>query len=88
MRFLCSELGLEVEEEALRRTVLRHAWENVPWSRKGSGKFHRKAQPGGWREDLTPEQATRVEGLTSPILDRFYPRVPRHEPQGLEAPRS
>ena len=88
MRVLCSELGLDVEEEVLWRTVVRHAWENVPYSRKGSGKFHRKARPGGWREDLTPDQATRVEGLTRPILDRFYPRVPGHEPRGLEAPRS
>lgn len=87
MLVLCSELGLAVEEEAVRKTVSRHAWENLPRSRKGSGKFHRKARPGGWREDLSAEQAARVEEVTGPMLDRFYPRVPGHEPQGLEVPR-
>ena len=33
-----------------------HAWENIPDRKKGAGKFYRKGSPGGWSEDLTPEQ--------------------------------
>ena len=31
-----------------------------------------KATPGGWREDLTPEQARVVEKVTGPLLREFY----------------
>lgn len=68
-----SELGIAVEDEELSRAVERHSWESLPDSDKGSGKFHRKGTPGGWREDLTPEQAAIVERVAAPILEEFYP---------------
>jgi hypothetical protein len=38
------------------------SFENVPKEKTGSGNFARKAQPGEWREALTPaEQALIVE---------------------------
>lgn len=73
MQRIYSALGIQVDETDLAGTVQRHAWENVPENKKGPDKPHRKATPGGWREDLTPEQARIVEGLTLPILDEFYP---------------
>ena len=51
----------------------KHAWENVPEEEKGRGKFHRKATPGGWKEDLTPKQAEIIERITAPLLEEFYP---------------
>ena len=72
MRRMYSELGIEVDEEKLARAVEDHAWENVPDEDKGEGKFHRKASPGGWREDLTEEQVETVERITSPLLKEFY----------------
>jgi hypothetical protein len=68
-----SELGITVGDEELGRAVDKHAWESLPDSDKGSGKFHRKGAPGGWREDLTPEQAAIVERVAAPILEEFYP---------------
>jgi hypothetical protein len=65
-------LGIPIAEEQLRRVVEKHDWENIPDKRKGAGKSHRKASPGSWREDLTPEQATIVEKITAPVLDEFY----------------
>jgi hypothetical protein len=44
----------------------------VPAEEKGPGKFRRKAQPGSWREDLTPKQLAAIEEITGPILGRFY----------------
>jgi hypothetical protein len=73
MRRLYATLGIPVGEGELAGVVERHAWENVPENKKGPDKPHRKATPGGWKEDLTPEQARIVEGLTVTILDEFYP---------------
>jgi len=73
MRHIYSALGIKVDEEELARAVERHAWENVPEEQKGEGKFHRKAKPGGWKEDLVEEQARMVEEITAPLLEEFYP---------------
>jgi len=67
-----SRLGIPVAEEQLQYVVEKHDWENIPDKRKGAGKPRRKATPGGWREDLTREQATSVESITAPVLDEFY----------------
>jgi hypothetical protein len=86
MRRLYSKLDIPVGEEELAGIVERHAWENVPENKKGPDKPHRKATPGGWKEDLTPEQARIVEELTVPILDEFYPEwsVPHGKAMNLE----
>jgi hypothetical protein len=74
MRRIYSSLGIEVDEAELSGAVEKHSWENVPEEEKGEGKFHRKATPGGWRDDLTPEQAEIVERITAPLLKEFsYP---------------
>jgi hypothetical protein len=72
MARLCSDLGVEIDKAALARVVEGHAWEAVPEGERGEGKFHRKARPGSWREDLTPHQARAVEKTTAPLLDEFY----------------
>jgi hypothetical protein len=73
MRHMYSALGIEVDEGELARAVEKHAWEAIPEEKKGEGKFHRKATPGGWREDLIPEQVEAVERITAPLLKEFYP---------------
>ena len=72
MKRMYSELGIAVDEGELARAVERHSWENIPQRKKGEGKFYRKATPGGWREDLTPEQARTVESIAAPLLEEFY----------------
>jgi hypothetical protein len=72
MKRIYSELGIAADPKDLARVVEKHAWENIPKEEKGQGKFHRKATPGGWREDLTPEQARIVENVTAAFLERFY----------------
>jgi hypothetical protein len=68
-----SDLGVSVDRDELARIVEKHSWKNVPQDQKGRGKFYRKATPGSWREDLTPEQAKMVEEITAPVLEEFYP---------------
>ena len=72
MKRIYSTLGIPVDEGELVRAVEKHSWENVPEEEKGEGKFYRKASPGGWSEDLTPEQAEIVERITAPLLKEFY----------------
>jgi hypothetical protein len=73
MKLIYSTLGIEVDEEELIRVAEKHSWESIPKEDKGEGKFYRKATPGGWREDLSPEQAKIIEKVTAPLLERFYP---------------
>ena len=73
MKSIYSSLGISVDEEELARAVEKHSWESIPEEEKGEGKFYRKAAPGGWRKDLTPEQAETVKRITAPLLKEFYP---------------
>jgi hypothetical protein len=73
MKRIYSSLGIEVDEEELSGVVHKHSWENIPEGEKGEGKFYRKATPGGWREDLSPEQAKTVERITASLLEELYP---------------
>jgi LPS sulfotransferase NodH len=73
MKRIYSELEMPVEEAELARSVEKNSWENVPEEEKGEGKFHRKAKPGGWREDLTARQAEIVEGVAGSLLRELYP---------------
>lgn len=67
-----SALGIDVDQRELARVVEKHTWENIPADSKGEGKFYRKAAPGGWREELTPDQVEIVERVTAPLLKEFY----------------
>jgi hypothetical protein len=73
MKRMYSVLGIVVDERELARAVDMHAWENIAEEEKGPGKLRRRATPGAWREDLTPEQARAVERITAPLLEEFYP---------------
>lgn len=73
MQRIYSALDLPVDNRELEQVVAAHSWENIPAKDKGQGKFTRKATPGGWREDLTAEQARIVEQVTAPLLNEFYP---------------
>ena len=73
MKRIYSDLGVAVGEEEIARAVREHSWENIPEEEKGPDRFYRKATPGGWREDLTPEQVQTVERITAPLLEEFYP---------------
>lgn len=81
MRRIYSDLGIPVDDDHLTRIVEKHSWEKIPDEKKGEGKFYRKATPGGWGEDLTPEQVKIVEEETASLLEEFYPGAQLHESQ-------
>ena len=71
MRDLCSALELPVTEQRLAQVVDKHSFENIPQRERGEGKFYRKATSGGWKDDLTPEQAKIVEDITAPLINEL-----------------
>jgi len=73
MKRVYSELGIAVDAYGLERAVEKHSWENIPREKKGEGKFYRRGASGGWREDLSPDQAQTVERITASLLAEFYP---------------
>jgi hypothetical protein len=72
MKRIYSALEMPVEEAELARSVEKNSWEKIPAEQKGEGKFHRKAKPGGWSEDLTARQARIVEGVAGSLLRELY----------------
>jgi Sulfotransferase family len=82
MKRMYSTLGIDVDERNLAQVIEKHSWGSIPEDQKGQGKFYRKATPGSWREDLTPEQVRIVQETTRPLLERFY----SYEAQGEKLP--
>ena len=67
-----ADLRMDYDPAALAASVQTHAWENIPQDKKGPGRSNRKASPGSWREDLSPEQARTVEKIAEPFIEEFY----------------
>jgi aryl sulfotransferase len=40
-------------------------------SRRSAGRFFRRGEAGAWREELTPEQAARIEADHAPMMQRL-----------------
>ena len=72
MRAMYAALEVEADEAQLEAAVEKHSWENIPEDQKGGDKFFRKAQPGSWKDDLSPKQAQLIESITGPILSKYY----------------
>ena len=75
-----SSLGIAVTDDELAPSVEKQAWENIPEKNKGKGKTRRKAAPGSWQEDLTPEQVEIVENSHRPYTQGILllERVPTY----------
>jgi hypothetical protein len=82
MNHLYHALGMSVDEDELVRTVERYSFESIPENKRGPGMSRRKATPGGWEEDLTPEQVKIVEDTTAPLLHEYYGATGRESQRG------
>jgi len=72
LKAMYGALEVEADEARIEAAVVKHSWERVPEDKKGKGKFFRKAQPGSWKKDLSPEQIEIIEDVTGPILSQYY----------------
>jgi hypothetical protein len=63
-------LGRDVDPADVERTVELLSVSNMPTEHRGSGRFVRSASPGGWRENLTPEEQEAVHRIMGATLAR------------------
>ncbi|HET6963616.1 MAG TPA: sulfotransferase [Acidimicrobiales bacterium] len=67
LRSIYSWLRIEPPPDLAER-VTGSSFESVPSSAKGSGKFHRAATPGLWRQNLSPEEQACCAEVMGPML--------------------
>ncbi|HET7418015.1 MAG TPA: sulfotransferase [Solirubrobacterales bacterium] len=71
LRRVCELIGIETA--AVPDVVERHRFEKLPSAARGRRSFTRKAQPGGWRENLTPaEQRAMHEAMGDALAEFGY----------------
>jgi hypothetical protein len=49
-------LGVEASGDWAAEVARRHAFERIPEEERGSGKFHRAATPGLWRQNMGADE--------------------------------
>jgi hypothetical protein len=72
LRAMYDALEVEADQAQIEAAAAKHSWEQIPESEKGKDKFFRKAQPGGWRDDLSGDQIKIIEEITGPLISRYY----------------
>jgi hypothetical protein len=66
-------IGVETPDGWAADVAARHAFERIPEEQRGSGKFHRAATPGLWREHMTDtEQALMDEVMGEKLRELGY----------------
>ena len=61
-------LPIEVTRRPLAEVAEAHAFDAVPPEDKGDGKAIRSADPGGWRDNLTPAEHDVMHEVMGPML--------------------
>ncbi len=74
---LCDDLGIATTSERVREIADDHSFEGVPESRRGDGERIRRAEPGSWRQNLSPAERAAVSRIIGPKL-----RELGYEPDG------
>jgi hypothetical protein len=72
LKAMYDALEVEADQAQIEAAATKHSWEQIPESEKGKDKFFRKAQPGGWQDDLSPDQIKLIEDITGPLLSKYY----------------
>jgi hypothetical protein len=66
---LCAALGVDGVSAAGVAAVASHlSYERVPPTAKGNGHRIRRAEPGGWRDRMSPEEIEAMEEIMAPTL--------------------
>jgi len=65
---LCRDLEIPVTSERVGEIVAEHAFEGVPRDRRGDGERIRRAEPGGWRRNLSAPERAAIDQIIGPKL--------------------
>ncbi len=77
-------LRVPVDVDQMKRTLERTSFEALRRQEEQKGfverpphleRFFHRGRPGGWREELTPEQVARIRAEFSETLERWYPEM-------------
>jgi Sulfotransferase family len=63
---VCAAAGLSAD--AVAAIAERHSFDQVPEAERGESKAIRSAEPGGWRQNLTPAEQAALEEIMGPTL--------------------
>lgn len=85
---ICDLLGIEAGSERLDEIGKASAFEHVPSTEKGNGRFVRRAEPGGWRESMSAEEiAAMDEVLGETLVELGYAKRSELTPAPVELNR-
>ena len=65
---VCRDLGIRTTATRVGEIVAAHSFEGVPESDRGDGERIRRAEPGGWRRNLSAAERAAVEDVIGPKL--------------------
>jgi hypothetical protein len=83
-RALLGFLQVPVNDGQLRRAVRRASFKSLQKQEASVGfrerpgameRFFVRGKPGGWRDELTPEQVGRLRAEFLPMLEKWYPEM-------------
>ncbi len=83
-RGLLGFLQAPISDGKLRRTIRRASFETLQKQEARQGfrerpnameRFFVRGKPGGWREELTPAQVSRIRAEFLPTLESWYPEM-------------
>ena len=64
-------LEINISDEDVKSIVDKYAFENIPNSEKGSGKFFRSAKPGSWRQNFKEKEQELMNTIMGETLSEF-----------------
>jgi sulfotransferase family protein len=65
---ICALLGVDADEEELRRIASDNEYSRIPDSRKGAGREVRRAQPGGWASHMSRDEIVAMHEILAEKL--------------------
>jgi len=64
-------LDINIPDNKLNEMVTNYSFENVPEKLRGSGKFHRSATPGKWKQNFSIEEKVLIENMIGDLLKKM-----------------
>jgi len=68
LRKIYKFLEIDIPERELQKIVEKYTFENLPDNIKGSGKFHRSATAGKWKENFTEKEIELINKIMGNTL--------------------
>jgi hypothetical protein len=64
-------IGIRIPDKELEKIVEKYSFENIPQSKKGSGKVTRSASPGKWKENFSQEEQKIMNDIMKETLNKL-----------------